>query len=456
MPYDFDIAIIGSGPGGQRAAVQAAKLGKKVALVEAGEIGGSCLHLGTVPSKTLREAVLHTSTRNDLAAVMKQKSDVISAEAQVVTEQIRRNNIRFIYGKAKFVDPHNIIIDLKDGGELELSSENFVIATGTRPRRPDEIDFDHPHVYDSDSILGIKDIPKNLCVMGAGVVGCEYVSIFAEMGCKVTLVDKRTQLLQGVDREIVDRLTTYMKDRDVDLILGPDAIDPATLQFVCKSPGKVCLRFREEDYEFDALLYCMGRTGNVEALNLDAINITPTSRGLIEVNEYFQTTQPHIYAVGDIIGNPALAASAFAQGRLAAAHAFGVTNSKFPQIFPYGIYTIPEISSVGADDSDLMKSKTPFICGYAKYSELARGKILGDEYGLLKLLFHEETKKLLGAHIIGTNASELIHIAQVAMSFDADINHLLETIFNYPTLAEAYKVAALNAYNKFPSSKANI
>ncbi len=448
--YDFEIAIIGSGPGGQRAAVQAAKLHKKVLLIEADEIGGNCLHLGTIPSKTLREAVLNKSKYENLNSVMKRKSDVISAEAQVVTEQIRRNNIRVIYGRASFKDEHTLHIDLKDGGDVSFTANNFVIATGTRPRKPDEIDFSHPHVYDSDSILEIKEIPKTLCIMGAGVVGCEYVSIFAEMGCEVTLVDKRTQLLQGVDREIVDRLTIYMKDKNVKLILGPNAIDEKTLQHSCREPNKVCLRFKEQDFEFDALLYCMGRTGNIESLNLDSIGVKPTQRGLIEVNEFFQTSQKHIYAVGDIIGNPALAASAFAQGRIAAAHAFGICNQRFPNIYPYGIYTIPEISSVGADDSDLLKSKTPFICGYAKYSELARGKILGDEYGLLKLLFHEKSRKLLGAHIIGTNASELIHIAQVAMSFDADIQHLIDMIFNYPTLAEAYKVASLNAYNKFP------
>ncbi|NCN41718.1 Si-specific NAD(P)(+) transhydrogenase [bacterium] len=451
MSYDFEIAIIGSGPGGQRAAVQAAKLGKKVLLIEADEIGGNCLHLGTVPSKTLREAVLDKSSRNNLASVMKRKSDVISAEAMVVTEQIRRNNIRVVYGRASFVDTHSINVKLKDDSEAIFSAGKFVIATGTRPRRPSEIDFNHPHVFDSDSILEISEIPKTMCIMGAGVVGCEYVSIFAEMGCQVTLVDKRNQLLQGVDREVVDRLTAYMKDKGVKFILGPDAIDPATLQFVCKEEGKVCLRFQEKDYEFDALLYCMGRTGNVESLNLSSIGIQPTSRGLIEVNEHFQTKQEHIYAVGDIIGHPALAASAFAQGRIAAAHAFGLTDQKFPKIFPYGIYTIPEISSVGAEEAELIQAKVPFITGYARYSELARGKIVGDEYGLLKLIFHEETKKLLGAHVIGTSASELIHIAQVAMWFEADVQHLLDFIFNYPTLAEAYKVASLNAYNKFPS-----
>jgi NAD(P) transhydrogenase len=456
MEQAYELVVLGSGPGGQRAAVQAAKLGKKVLLVERERLGGGCLHTGTIPSKTLREAALEgrmAPERRSLEALMLRKGRVIEAEMQIVDQQLSRNGVETAQGTAQFRDHHSLEIYGPSGMRL-VRGDFIVIATGTRPRRPAEFDFTQPGVYDSDTILGLPQLPSMICVMGAGVVGCEYVSVFAEMGCKVALVDHRRELLRGVDREVVDRLTAYMGSRGVSIHLGPACIGPDCVTGTRAADGRVNVQIEEKTQCFDALLYCMGRVGNVEELHLSKAGLEADARGLIKVNEHFQTAQPHIYAVGDVLGAPALAAAAFEQGRLAAAHAFGIRGQSFPKHFPYGIYTIPEISSVGVEESELQSKGQAYVVGKARYSELARGKIIGDDYGFLKLLFDRTSRKLVGAHIIGTNASELVHIAQVAISLGADVHALLGWVFNYPTLAEAYKVAALNAYNQFDRSPA--
>lgn len=444
MNFDFDLIVIGSGPGGQRAAVQAAKLGKKALIVEKSQIGGNCLHWGTIPSKTLREAVLLENKKNSsfLARVMRRKHAVVKGEVAVIQSQLKRNGVKFAAGTAKFIDPHTIEVTSESSSKRKYSAHHIVLATGTRPRRPDDIPFKKNLIMDSDSVLNLKKMPRSICILGAGVIGCEYVSIFMEMGIKVTLLDRRTDLLRGIDREIVTALSGHFKAKGVQIILGAD------YSHIRSSQNKVSLKINGRLRHFDSLLFCMGRMGNTEDLCLDKAGLKCNDRGLLSVNAHFQTEISHIYAVGDIIGAPALAASAYEQGRLAACHALEGTSASFPQLFPYGVYTIPEISSVGAEEAQLLKDKIPFVVGRALYKELARGKILGDEFGFIKLLFHKETQELLGAHIIGTHATELIHIGQLAIQFKAKVEPFTAMVFNYPTLAEAYKVACLNAYNQ--------
>ncbi len=447
MTDSFNLVVIGSGPGGQRAAVQAAKLGKRVMIVEKSRFGGSSLHLGTIPSKTLREAVLSLAkgSVDVLASALQKTREVVSAEMTVISEQLKRNSIETVIGTASFESAHQIKLTLPGGRTRHVQAETIVLATGTRPRAPSGFRIDARTCFDSDSILSLDTRPKNLCVMGAGVIGCEYASIFAHMGCRVTVLDRRTDLLRGVDREIVSRLKSELESRGVTFELGTTFSDPRL-----EGPAAVVdIAGRAE--RFEAILFCMGRIGNIEELELHKAGLSADSRGLLEVNSSYQTQVPHIYAVGDLIGPPALAASASEQGRLAACHAFGAPSPGFPKLFPYGIYTIPEISSVGAEESSLQEGNIPYVVGRARFCELARGKILGDEHGLLKLLFHKETRALLGAHIIGSQATELVHIGQIALSFGAKIDDLIPLVFNYPTLAEAYKVACLNALNQLRS-----
>jgi len=444
----YDLVVVGSGPAGQRAAVQAAKLGRSCLLVEKDFIGGSSLHTGTIPSKTIKEAVAQLCKVEGVLPIdfieplMRRKSAVIAAEMATMQDQLKRNGVECVLGCASFTGSHEMNIQKTDGSVLSVRGEKIILATGTRPRRPEDIVFDDVHLVDSDSILNLKHKPKSLCVIGAGVVGCEYASMFAHLGIPVTVVDTRTELLKGVDREVVAQLQKHLEANNMRFLLG-EAFEAPLLK------GDVVeLRRSGEVHTFDLVLYCMGRVGNVENLNLENAGLIATPRGNLPVNKYFQTDVSHIYAVGDLIGSPALAAAAFEQGRLASLHAFDCESPGFPELFPYGIYTIPEISSVGMEEVELKALSIPFVTGRAKFSELARGKILDDQEGLLKLLVHRQTGKLLGVHIIGAQATELVHIGQVALSFEADLAHLLKLVFNYPTLAEAYKVACLNAANK--------
>jgi NAD(P) transhydrogenase len=447
---EYDLVVLGSGPGGHRAAVQAAKLGKQVLIVEKHRFGGACLHLGTIPSKALREAALHSSGQMTIAQVMKRTHSVIAEEQVITVEHFRRNKIEAVQATGSFVDAHTV--QIQQGETVQkVRAEKILIATGTRPRRPADLHFDNLTLFDSDSILILKSQPKTMLVLGAGVIGCEYASIFARMGVQVTLVDSRPELLGSIDREIVDALMKQFEQTGIELMLATGFKNLSRSE---NSDGRahavvdLDVAGEIETRHFDTVLYCLGRTGNNESLNLQNIGLNPDSRGQIEVDRNYQTKVKSVYAVGDIIGAPALAASSSEQGRLAMLHAFTGARAEFPETFPYGIYTIPEISSVGIQESELIKRKVKYVVGKAPFPILARGKMLNEEFGFLKLLVHAKTRRIMGVHVIGTSATELVHIGQVAMAFGATIDFLLENVFNYPTLAEAYKVAAMNADTK--------
>lgn len=450
----YDLLVIGSGPAGQRAAVQAAKLGKSALVIERQRMGGACLHLGTIPSKALREVALHSSRANSLQIVMQGTRRVIEDELAVIEEQLVRNQIEFVSGTGSFVDPTHVSVR-NELGECTVKGSVILIAAGTRPRRPDDLDFDGVTLFDSDTILAMEQKPRNLLVLGAGVIGCEYASIFARTGVKVTLADSKPDLLRSIDPEIVSSLLSHFGHAGIEVrlrtrfenlhgIKGANGQAVASVDLITETDqGEKRVRCL-----FDAVLYCLGRIGNHELLNLRAIGLVPDDRGHLTVNRNYQTRIPHVYAVGDIIGAPALAASSSEQGRLAALHAFTGQQVEFPDTFPYGIYTIPEISSVGVQESELTAREIKYVVGKASYTKLARGKMIGDEHGFLKLLVHARTRRVMGIHVIGTSATELVHIGQVAMSFGATVEFFIENVFNYPTLAEAYKVAAYNAFNK--------
>ena len=450
---EYDLVIIGSGPGGHRAGVMAAKLGKSVLIVEKDRIGGSCLHLGTIPSKALREAVLQSPAgKIEVCNVMKRTHRVIDEESIVIGEHLHRNQIEYLQGTGSYVDANTIQVKNSAGNHL-VKATHSLIATGTRPRRPSDLDFECSTLFDSDSIVNFERQPENLLVIGAGVIGCEYASIFSRMGVKVTLIDSRPELLASMDREIVDALIKQFEKSGMEIRMLTEFANLKESKSVFGLPKAAVdlvhvVTRASEHRKFDAVLYCLGRTGNYEALNLEAIGLKADARGLIEVNRNYQTAVPNIYAVGDMIGAPQLAASSAEQGRLAALHAFTGENAEFPDTFPYGIYTIPEISSVGAQESQLAKRGIHFVVGKAPFPILARGKMLDDQFGLLKLIVHAKTRRIVGVHVIGTSATELVHIGQVAMAFGATVDFFVDNVFNYPTLAEAYKIAAFNAENK--------
>ncbi len=454
---EYDLVVIGSGPGGQKAAISAAKLGKKVLVIEKDIIGGSCLHWGTIPSKTLREAALATHEASSLAAINLRTRDVIADETDVIQHQLERNKVEIFKGLGRFSGPNEIEAVCSSQKIHKIKANFIVVAVGTRPRRPEGLDFDGKVIFDSDTILSLGEHPESMLVLGAGVIGCEYASIYAKMGIGVTLLDRRPELLRSIDQEVVQTLIRQFKKFRIGLHLGWEFTDIRKVDKLqrTKRPG---LRVRlfptgaeddgAVDMEFDTLLYCAGRVGNFESLQLGAAGLAVDDRGLLQVNSNYQTSLPHIYAVGDIIGAPALAASAVEQGRLATQHAFLGKQAKFPATFPYGIYTIPEISSVGAQEEELNRQGIKFVTGHAHYKELARGKIIDDDNGFLKLVVDAKTEKILGVHVIGTGATELVHIGQTAMAFGAKVSFFCDNVFNYPTLAEAYKVAAYNAMNK--------
>lgn len=433
----FDLIVIGSGPGGFRAAIQAAKLGKKVALVERDKWGGGCAHTGTIPSKSLREAAL-AGRRVPFRAALERTRVVVREEAKVVRAQLERNGVELVQGAAKFLGPHEVAV-----GAKRIVADHFVIATGARPLRHKDFNFRLPGVCDSDSILRRKDLPKRLLVVGAGVIGCEYASIFARLGSRVTLADRRGDLLRAVDHEIIQSLREEFEESGIELRLACriGAFQRAGAQLAAEIDGRI--------RRFDAALVCMGRTPNVEELNLAAAGVEVDERNAIRVDRAdFRTTARHIHAVGDVIGAPALAATSAEQGRIAAARIFGLDTPGFPESFPYGIYTIPEISALGSLELELREKGVPYVVGRAPFRELARGMIAGSTRGFIKLLAHAENGRLLGIHVIGSGASELIHIGQAAMALGAHVEFFVSNVFNYPTFAEAYKVAALNAVNQ--------
>ncbi len=456
----YDLVVLGSGPGGQKAAIQAAKLGKSVLVIERNKLGGSCLHLGTIPSKALREAALAAVADGGsiLRPVMVRTNRVLEEECLIIEKALAKNGIEFLTGKGSFLDANRIEIE-NELGKFVVRGEKIVIAVGTRPRRPPEIDFDDEVVFDSDTILGLDTQPRSLMVLGAGVIGCEYASIFARMGIRVILVENRPQILTSMDQEIVEALLNQFLKSGIEVRLNTKHGDVRKVVSVEGRPmaaveltdpdGKTVTEF------VDAVLYCLGRTGNYEELRLERIGLEVDARGTIHVNKDYQTAIPHIYAVGDIIGPPALAASSAEQGRLAALHAFTGSHGEFPDTFPFGIYTIPEISSVGFQEARLAERGTKYVVGKAQYSELARGKMLKDDFGFLKLVVHAATHRVVGVQVIGTSATELVHIGQVAIALGATVEFFVDNVFNYPTLAEAYKVAALSALNQLNARKRN-
>ena len=461
----YDMLVIGSGPAGQKAAIQAAKIGKKVAVIERKKVaGGICINTGTIPSKSLREAVLFLSgfrQRNLYGASYRVKKDitfedlaqrcdhVIKAEQEVIQNQLMRNSVDFIIGTASFLDPHRLSI--KQESETNEHTANYiVIAVGSEPARPSEIPFDDESIIDSDGLLSLKQLPKSLTIVGGGVIGCEYASILATLGIPVVLVERRPRLLEFVDSELIEALQYQMRNVGVTLRFNEEVVG------IQKSPDhSVSIQLKSgKKISAPLLMYSVGRVGATKGLNLNNIGITPDERGRLKVNENYQTTLDHVYAVGDVIGFPALASTSMQQGRHAACHAFGLSCDLSTHLLPYGIFTIPEISMVGRNEDELTRDGVPYEVGVARYREIARGQLIGDTVGMLKLLFHSETRALLGVHVIGEGATELVHIGQAVIAHGGKLDYFIDTVFNYPTLAECYKVAALAALNKFPTSNA--
>jgi NAD(P) transhydrogenase len=457
--HDFDLLVIGSGPGGQKAAIAAAKLDRRVAIVERPDmIGGVCLNTGTIPSKTLREAVLYLTgldqremygqsyrvkddiTIADLAA---RTRHVVGRENDVVRSQLSRNRVAVIGGTARFADPNAIEIDDADGRVRKVSAEKIVIATGTKPARPASVAFDERTVMDSDGIINLERVPRSMVVAGAGVIGIEYASMFAALGTKVTVVEQRDRMLEFCDLEVVEALKYHLRDLAVTFRFGE------TVSSVEARPDGAIASLRSgKKIPADTVLYSAGRQGATAELKLEAAGLSADTRGRITVDEFFRTQVPHIYAVGDVIGFPALAATSMEQGRLAAHHACGEPVHQASTLQPIGIYSIPEISFIGKTEDQLTEACVPFEVGVSRYRELARGQIIGDSYGVLKLLVSPEDRTLLGVHVFGTGATELVHIGQAVMGCGGTIDYLVDAVFNYPTLAESYKVAALDATNK--------
>jgi NAD(P) transhydrogenase len=457
----YDLLVIGTGPAGQKAAVQAAKLGKKVGIIERKEVvGGVSTNTGTIPSKALREAVLYlagfrqrtlygaeyrlkkTITIEDLAF---RANHVIKNEIEIVQNQMARNGIDLIYGEASFIDPHRLHIQ-RGGTTTEHRAHVIVIAVGTKPARPADIPFDKDTIIDTDGLLTLKHLPTSMVIVGGGVIGTEYASILAMIGVPVILIDKRPRLLEFVDAEIIAALQKQMTAIGVTIYHEEEVVAIRK-----NTDGQVTVSLTHTPpISTSTLMYAIGRVGATKRLNLDAVGLTPDTRGRLVVNDHFQTAIPHIYAVGDVIGFPALASTSMQQGRHASCHAFGHPDHTDTDLLPYGIYAIPEISMVGRTEEELTKAEVPYGVGIAHYREIARGQLIGDETGMVKLLFHRHSRALLGVHAMGEGATELIHIGQAVMAFQGRIDYFIDTIFNYPTLAECYRVAALDGINRLP------
>ena len=455
----WDLIVIGSGPAGQRAAIQTAKFGKRAALIEKLEvIGGTAINTGTIPSKTIREAVLHLSgyqyqsiygvnyrvkehiTMSDLSF---RALNVIKTEIDVIHAQLSRNGIEVITGTARFVDPHHIQVK-NSRGTADYEAAHIIIATGTKPAESPLVPFNGKTIINSDQILSMPEIPKTMLVVGGGVIGVEYTCMFATLGVRVTLIEKRPRLLEFADAEMVEALCYHLRDRRVTLRLSEE------VESVEETPEKLVVANLKSKKKVsgEALLYAVGRHGNVDELNLAAGGLEADGRGRIKVDEEYRTTQPHIFAVGDVIGFPSLGSVSMEQGRIAAAKAFGMSINSKRENYPYGIYTIPEISFIGKTEEQLTDEGIPYEVGIAYFREIARGQIRGDTTGRLKLIFDPASKQLLGVHIIGEGASELLHIGQAVFALKGTIEYFIDNVFNYPTLAECYKAAAFNGLNK--------
>lgn len=455
----YDLIVIGSGPGGQRAAIQAAKAGKRVAMVEKlAAIGGVCINTGTIPSKTMREAVLHLSgfySKNFYGSNYNVKENitmadlnfrvqrVIENEVAVTQDQLKRNGVDLMHGFGKFVDARHVRVENMNGYS-EIEGQNFVIATGTKPAANPRVPVNGRNIINSDQILSMPQLPKTLIVVGGGVIGVEYACMFATLAVRVIIVEKRPRLLEFADTEMVEALTYHMRDQRATLRLNEEVESVEELP-----DGKVAANLVSKKRVLgDALLYAVGRQGNVDKLDLPAAGIDADDRGRIKVDADYRTSQVHIFAVGDVIGFPSLASVSMEQGRIAAARAFGLQLQTDPASYPYGIYTIPQISFIGKTEEQLTDEDVPYEVGMAYYREIARGQITGHTDGRLKLLFHRETLELLGVHIFGEDAAELLHIGQAVFKLKGKITYFINTVFNYPTLAECYKAAAFNGLNR--------
>lgn len=457
--YDYDLLVIGCGPAGQRAAVQAAKIRKRVAVIDRRSVvGGVCVNTGTIPSKSFKEAVLFLSgyrQRSIYGAGYRVKSEIemsdltfrcqrmMLTEIEVIKDQLARNHIDVISGHATFVDDHTLEIESVDG-KVRKTAEVIVIAAGAKPFRPNNVDFNGTSIFDSDDILNMQQLPRNMTVVGGGVIGTEYGSMFAALGVHVTIVDARRRLLGFIDEEIIECLQYQLRSMGVTLRLGEEvkschAREDGQVVTELKS-GKVIVS--------DSVLFSAGRQSATDDLGLQTVGIAPDERGRIQVDEAFRTKVPNIFAAGDVIGFPALASTSGAQGRIASCNAFGIQDDLIDVPLPFGIYSIPEISYVGSNEEELTQQEVPYETGVARFREISRGHIVGDENGMLKVLFHRQTNQVLGVHIIGEAATELVHIGQAVMALKGGLRYLRDAVFNYPTLAECYKVAALDGYNK--------
>jgi NAD(P) transhydrogenase len=460
MESPYDLIVLGSGPAGQRAAIYGAKMGKKVAVVESREVvGGACINTGTIPSKTMREAVLHLSGYNyksiygmnyrvkekiTMADLAFRVQHVIKTEVDVTEAQLSRNNVDMLVGIGSFVDENHIKVTNSRGANV-YQTGNVLIATGTKPAASDKVPINGRSIINSDQVLELPNLPKTLMVVGGGVIGVEYTCMFSALGVRVTLIERRPRLLEFADQEIIEALSYHLRDTRVTMRLNeevesveelPDGTVVANLESKKKVQG-------------DALLYAVGRQGNVDELNLQAIGLEADKRGRIPVDKDFRTKVPNVFAAGDVIGFPSLASVSMEQGRIASARAFGdETILSNPSFYPYGIYTIPEISFIGKTEEQLTEEDVPYEVGVAYYREIARGQIRGDTTGRLKLIFHRVNHSILGVHIIGEGASELLHIGQAVMALGGRLEYFVDTVFNYPTLAECYKVAAFNGLNR--------
>ena len=465
----YDLIVIGSGPAGRRGAIQAAKLNKRVLVVERGRrVGGVSVHTGTIPSKTLRETVLNLSgwrergfygrayraKQNIGAEDLRRRLDItLDHEVDVLEHQFARNNVDTVQGAARFLDAHRLAVEGGRGEAATYSAERFLITVGTRPYRPAHIGFDGRNIVDSDEILDLDRIPRQLVVVGASVIGVEYASIFSALDVKVTVIEPNDGLLPFIDREVTDEFVHDLRERGVILRFGSKVVS-ATVE-----GPQTCRVVLADDRELrcDMVLFSAGREGATDGLGLDACGLAPDERGRLTVDKVtFQTAIGHIYAAGDIIGFPSLASTSMEQGRIAACHAFDAPSHKAPEFFPYGIYSVPEISTIGMSEEQARERGIPYECGVARFRETSRGHIMGIGSGFMKMLFALETRRLLGVHIVGEGATELIHIGQAVLNLEGTLDYFVENTFNYPTLAEAYKVAALDAWNRMPRQQPSL
>ncbi|MBY5809760.1 MULTISPECIES: Si-specific NAD(P)(+) transhydrogenase [Rhizobium] len=465
----YDLVVVGSGPAGRRGAIQASKLGKKVLVIEQGKrVGGVSVHTGTIPSKTLRETALNLSgwrergfygrsyrVKEEISAddLRRRLLITLNHEVEVLEHQFARNRVQHIRGKASFIDASTLQVIKDDGETTQVTAASVLLAVGTKPFRPDYMPFDGKTVLDSDELLDIQDLPRSMVVIGAGVIGIEYATIFSALDTAVTVIDPKATMLDFIDKEIIEDFTYQLRDRNMKLLLGQKADKVERLE-----NGKVGLTLDSgRRLTTDMVLFAAGRMGATDALNLQAIGLEADSRGRLKVNpETFQTSVANIYAAGDVVGFPSLASTSMEQGRIAARVAVGAVAKEPPKYFPYGIYAVPEISTCGLTEEEMKERGIPYECGIARFRETSRGHIMGLDTGLLKLIFSLKTRRLLGVHIVGEGATELVHIGQAVLNLKGTVEYFVENTFNYPTLAEAYKIAGLDAWNRMGDIKSEL